>query len=517
MKTDNLHDAIGMIDDELLRETDALRRNAKRRRGMLKYLSVAACACLIAGASLLLGLLPHMTNENDPPISVGTGAIHDENITEQYLDKSESNGVDTEGVQKDEGKEEVGSLADVGLKPSQIAPDSSGGNKVLNLSAKNLLTGISPEAIKDVVSPVLFSKTVCDFSVDLFKASAFGSGNEVVSPLSALYAMAMCAIGADGETLSQIEDAVGMTENELKTFLYSYMNSLPTGTGYKLNIANSAWIKDIERFSVSREYLRDITSYLKADVYKAPFDDTTVEDINKWVSERTEGMIDKMLEEISPHLCLELINALYFEAYWDEPFYTTYKDSFTLEDGTVKKCDMMGDTLYNAYVEDENTTGFIKYYNDKTYAFVAMLPKEGLTLAEYLDTLNGEKLNNLVNSVNKGGALIKLPKFSASYDTSLKAAFMGMGVTDAFNGDIASFPAFDLEGENIKISDVHQKTVITIDELGTKAGSVTDIPMAGTSLAPKPTVYLNRPFVYMIIDCENSIPLFFGTVTDVGE
>ena len=28
-------------------------------------------------------------------------------------------------------------------------------------------------------------------------------------------------------------------------------------------------------------------------------------------------------------------------------------------------------------------------------------------------------------------------------------------------------------------------------------------------------VYLDRPFVYMLIDCENNIPFFMGTLTDL--
>ncbi len=30
-------------------------------------------------------------------------------------------------------------------------------------------------------------------------------------------------------------------------------------------------------------------------------------------------------------------------------------------------------------------------------------------------------------------------------------------------------------------------------------------------------VYLNRPFVYMLIDCETKLPVFLGTVVDVRE
>ncbi|NLD16357.1 MAG: hypothetical protein GX666_02095 [Tissierellia bacterium] len=63
------------------------------------------------------------------------------------------------------------------------------------------------------------------------------------------------------------------------------------------------------------------------------------------------------------------------------------------------------------------------------------------------------------------------------------------------------------------MSSIIHKTYISVHELGTEAGAVTAVIMEATSMPieePK-EVFLNRPFVYMIIDTENNVPLFLGT------
>ena len=35
-------------------------------------------------------------------------------------------------------------------------------------------------------------------------------------------------------------------------------------------------------------------------------------------------------------------------------------------------------------------------------------------------------------------------------------------------------------------------------------------------MGPTERVYLDRPFLYMLVDCARGVPLFIGAVTDVG-
>ena len=145
---------------------------------------------------------------------------------------------------------------------------------------------------------------------------------------------------------------------------------------------------------VERDFLQVNADYFGADVYRKPFDGDTLEEINGWVKEHTHEMIPSILDEIDPELMMVLINALAFEAEWQDPYEegSVQKRIFTQEDATELTVDMMSSTE-QAFLKDENARGFLKYYADKKYAFAALLPDEGVTLGEYLESLTGQRLD----------------------------------------------------------------------------------------------------------------------------
>lgn len=114
-----------------------------------------------------------------------------------------------------------------------------------------------------------------------------------------------------------------------------------------------------------------------------------------------------------------------------------------------------------------------------------------------------------------------IPKFEAEYSAELSEVLMEMGMTDAFSMRDADFSGLGSSTEgNIVISRVLHKTHVAVDEKGTKAGAATAVEMKTESAAepmeePK-QVILDRPFVYLLIDCEQAVPLFIGTVMEVG-
>jgi len=173
----------------------------------------------------------------------------------------------------------------------------------------------------------------------------------------------------------------------------------------------------------------------------------------------------------------------------------------------------------SVYLEDENATGFLKYYKGQKYAFVALLPKEGTTVAEYVKTLTADDLNKLLENKLQTSVETTMPKFSAEYSFELNDMLQQMGMVDAFDEDHADFSKMATSDlGNIYISKVLQKTFLAVDEKGTKAGAATAVVMANKmAMLQKKVVNLNRPFVYLIIECENNEPLFMGTMMNVEE
>jgi len=361
-----------------------------------------------------------------------------------------------------------------------------------------------------------------DFAVRLFKQSVQGNDgkkNTLISPISVLCALAMTVNGADGETLKQIESAIGMSKDELNKFLYSYIESLPQSEKHKLSLANSIWFKDDETFTVNQNFLNINQEYYGAEIREVPFNDTALNDINKWVNDKTDGMIPSILDKISDDAVMYLINALAFDAEWAD-IYTEEQvrnGIFTCEDGTQKGVEFMHGEE-GKYIENSSATGFIKYYKDSSYAFVAMLPKDGVSVSEVIDGLDGESLSELISGASHESVRTAIPKFETEYSVEMKDILKQMGIMDAFDSGNADFTNLGKSQRgNIYINRVLHKTHIAVDERGTKAGAATVVEILPESAPMEPKdVYLTRPFVYMIVDCENDLPVFMGTMKDVG-
>ena len=391
----------------------------------------------------------------------------------------------------------------------------------MEVQAKDLMEGITPNnvvALDDLSSQ---NADVTDFAIRLFQVSNEKDKNTLISPLSVLCALAMTANGAEEETLAQMEEVLGMTTEELNLYLYSYMKNLPQGDKYKLSLANSIWFTEDERFTVNQDFLQTNADYYGADIYKAPFDKQTLKDINNWVKQNTDGMIPEILDQIPPEAIMYLVNALAFEAEWSEIYekHQVKDGEFTKEDGTKQDVKFMFGSE-GTYFEDEKATGFMKRYVGGKYAFVALLPNEGVSVSEYIASLDGESLNALLANPQYATVHTSIPKFETEYKVEMSDILQSMGMTEAFDMYNADFEGLGTSTDgNIYISRVLHKTFISVGEKGTKAGAATIVEM-NDGAAAEPTepkeVYLDRPFVYMLVDCENNIPFFIGTMMDVN-
>lgn len=363
------------------------------------------------------------------------------------------------------------------------------------------------------------TKAITDFTLQLFQKEISDSKNTLLSPISVMYALAMSANGANANTLTQIENALGMSLTELNSTLSAYQNALPQGDKYKLNLANSIWFKEVENFNVKKDFLQINADAYDAGLYQAPFNESTLKAVNKWVSEHTDGMIENMLDQLSPDAMMLLINAITFDAEWENVYsdYQVNNGQFTLIDGRTQDVEMMHSTEYK-YLEDTKASGFIKYYADQKYAFAALLPNTDSNLYDYASSLNSQQLIELLSHAQDIKVNTMIPKFELEYSSSLNQTLSSMGMIDAFDPEAADFTRI-AENNELVISQVLHKTFIAVNEQGTKAGAATVVEMEATSAMPEPEeikeVILNRPFLFMLIDCNTNVPLFIGTVMDI--
>ncbi len=402
-----------------------------------------------------------------------------------------------------------------------------GVSDVIGDNASDLMKGVKAQSVEGKTADDIFIRATADFAVKLFQNYRLAENetvgdNVLISPLSALLALSMTANGANGQTLTEMEVLLGggMPIEELNRYLYTYTKSLPDTKKASLKIANSIWFRDEEnRLSVEQDFLQTNADYYSAAVRKAPFDEATKQAINAWVEEKTDGMIDEVISgEIPYDTIMYLINALAFEAEWETTYRLSdfYEGTFTSSAGEVQTVPMMHSEETD-YLDDGSATGFIKSYAGDGYSFAALLPNEGVDIGEYIASMTGETLLETLNGAKNVYLSATLPKFSYEDETRMNEELKALGMPTAFSGLEADFSGLGHSTRgNMFIGDVLQKTFISVDELGTKAGAVTKVEMMD-ECAPmyEYTVMLDRPFVYMIIDNATNLPIFIGAVMEI--
>ena len=343
----------------------------------------------------------------------------------------------------------------------------------------------------------------------------------LVSPLSVLYALGMTMNGASGQTLEQMETVLQGSTADWNTFLYWLMEDVGEKGG-ELHLANAIWLRDEEdRLTVKEEFLQNITDFYHATAYAAPFDESTVRDINNFVREHTDGMIDEILDKISPLAAIYLVNALGFEAEWQEKYQPTQvrQGVFTEAAGEFETVDFLH-SAEHTYITCNGADGFLKYYRGSDYAFAALLPPEEQSATEYAASLTGSDLHQALTNHSYRDVIAAIPQFEEDCSMELSQTLKAMGMTDLFDEDDADLTAMGTSTMgNLYVSRVLHETAISVTPQGTKAGAATAVEVNDAAAAPSDEppveVILDRPFVYLIVETGSMTPLFMGVLNDV--
>lgn len=341
--------------------------------------------------------------------------------------------------------------------------------------------------------------------------------NPVMSPASAYVMLSMAGNGAKGTTLKEFQKVLG---SDMVTAAQSLMAALPQEKdGTTLTIANSAWMDD--DFTPKKKWLGTAQKQFQSEVFQENLATKAVANkINTWVSDRTNHLIPKLLDKkLDKRTRLALINALYFHADWQQQFRAegTGENDFRLDNGKVKKADMMHATIYQGgYFKDDASEGVVLPYKDSNFAFVAVKPTGDESIRDWYASYSAEKLYELIDSNQTKTVELALPKFEMRCRMTLNDSLKKMGIKRAFDEKKADLTLLGTskDEENLYLSFVLQEAVISVAEEGTEAAAATiGAIAAGTAFMPDmPVVHFDRSFLYLIMDMETKAPVFMGIV-----
>ena len=371
--------------------------------------------------------------------------------------------------------------------------------------AKNTLAQASDES-RD------YSK-LDEFSMKLWKNAANDTTN-AISPFSAYIALAMCANGAAGETLAEFAP-LGFTNNdntELNAAIAALIKEVTSQeSDVRLKIANSIWVDD--SLTIKDEYSNLLTDYYTAELFCVDLP-SSKDAANSWIEEKTNGLIEDMIDKISPDALLMLINTLYLNADWESEFnaYATHKSEFhAFNETRTEEFMHCNDSMRVIDVDD--CVGVVLPYSGGRLEFCAVMPNdEALTTSELITRLEGnDSISDLARDAKSEQVILSLPKFEVKTSIALNETLQDMGLVKMF-GSSADFSLITDSSDGIKVDDVLQDIYIRVDEKGTEAAAATVVIKAGGLAEPIEARELkfDRPFIWAIYDSVSGAVLFCG-------
>ncbi len=355
-----------------------------------------------------------------------------------------------------------------------------------------------------------------------------GVENVLISPASLAFALSITENGANGDTLAQMEEHVngGISIDDMNALLNYISYKLNNSERVSWGVANSLWFNDKGDCEIENDFLKKAIEYYDAEVYKKAFDASTANNINGWVYDKTNHMIDNVVNDISSDAMLFIVNAIAFEGEWKDEYTESQiieNMEFTNADKSIDKCTMLS-SVEDRYFTLGEGTGFIKPYKGGEYSFVGILPEYGMSTEEYIKSLveNNEDFSEAVRNADYNDVYVTMPEFSLDYcNEEMVEVYENMGMNLPFDQDKADLKGIFTDDSNSKvwIDKIIHKTHIEVDREGTRAAAVTAVEVdkcaAVMPVAEPVVITLDRPFVYAIVDNETGIPVFLGCMNNM--
>lgn len=350
--------------------------------------------------------------------------------------------------------------------------------------------------------------------LDEAKSEQQDGENIFLSPASISIALLLAANGAEGITEEEILKTLHLADysiEEINETFQQIQQSLLNTQNADIKIANSIWVRD--DLELKDSYKEAIENYYHAKATALDFTkQQAANEINKWVSQATNGLIEEMIEDIPSNIVAYLLNAIYFKAEWLEPFEEslTTERPFYLDEGTKVDHPMMfkdGDFLY---LDEENFSAIKLPYEGKRFYATFVLPKDDRN--NFYEQLNAENFTEWNKRMEEKPGAIYLPKFKFEYEIILNNVLKKMGMESAF--DYADFSNMFVDQLDTRIDEVKHKAVVEVNEEGTEAAAATSIAVKEMALPEQFYLEFNRPFFFMIYDSFTDTILFLGEVNN---
>ncbi|XP_070509119.1 uncharacterized protein [Chironomus tepperi] len=376
------------------------------------------------------------------------------------------------------------------------------------------------------------SKSLSTFAGEIYQKSVEGqSGNVIISPISIRSVLTMALFGAPGSTITRKEMINGLKykhsdKNEKIAETYEKLTK-STGENGDVKIANKIYV--MKKYTIKPKFQELVMKGFKSKAENIDFkkSDESAGIINKWIEGQTDNMISNLIQPdlLNNETRMILVNTVYFKGIWEykfealnfrnrpykEPFYVSETESVDIE---VMK---LRENLFFGDFKDLDAKALRLPYKDSGIEMLVLLPNKRTGLAGLEENLTEIGVKRLWSKMQKTKVDVQMPKFKIEYQVDLKAPLEEMGMKRMFTDD-AEFGNLINSTERLHISKVIHKSMIEVDETGSKAASATAglvlvSRMGGDSEEEKEeNFYAKHPFLFYLIEKKTTQILFLGRV-----
>lgn len=355
------------------------------------------------------------------------------------------------------------------------------------------------------------------FALKLYGELGNAEGNLFFSPFSISSALGMTYAGARHNTAREMKEVLHfqLDQTQLHPAFKRLNRELAANArkdDQKLNIANGLCLTGAD---VSSEFKALLKNNYDAELFSGGLDK-----INGWVKQKTEGKIEKILENLGPNSVCVLLNAIYFKGTWESQFKksSTQDAPFNVSVRKQVTARLMYQKSGFQILGKEDFQAASIPYRGKHLSMIILLPREVEGLAKLEKQLSGQNVQQWLTELDKAPIQeieLYMPKYKLETGYDLVPPCKALGMKDAFDtSGKADFSGMGWPKGKLWIFQIKHKAFVEVNEEGTEAAAATAVGMQATAVRFYPVFRADHPFLFLIRDNQTGSILFMGRVVN---
>ncbi|KAM9093432.1 LOW QUALITY PROTEIN: serpin A12 [Megaptera novaeangliae] len=385
-----------------------------------------------------------------------------------------------------------------------------------NFSPENHEAVSQGQAGKGRTTAQELAKRNTDFGLKLFKKLSFNSpdNNILFSPGSISMAFAMLCLGAQDSTLADTKEAFNFRNIPKKDlhegFHYLIHRLNQANQDSKIRLGNAWFIN--QKLKPQKKFLTDVKNLYKADTVPTNFQNSeNAQQINDYVSVKTQWRINNLIKKIDPDTVMLLINHVFFQARWQHEFdpKATKEEDFILDGNKAVKVPMMFHMgMYEVGHDDQLSCTVLEmpYQGNMTAVFI--LPDEG-KMKHVEEALGMNTFARWKKLLIRRVTDVFVPRLFITGNHDLKKTLSYLGITKILeeHGDLTRISPH----RSLKVGEAVHKATLKMDEKGTEGAAG---PGAQTLPMTPFKVKINKRFLLIIRENGMNNLLFLGKIVN---